>query len=572
MGLDIASILCTITFKLVGCPEEPPPPPPIEAVPPDANAATLLAFAQQPVATGTRPRNLILFIADGLGVTAVAAARDFAEAQAAGAPPPVDDGVAADVPKSPNSDAPAEQVSASQARANARIAAARAAQAAALKAASQPFAAPGQLGFELFPVAAIGRTSDTAQQARDYAGSVSALLTGVPTLPASLGMNDQAAAGTCPPEMPPTPPEVVDPQDKSAVRDAARTARVDAAIDLQSPAPRMNEVATLLERAKQAGYAAGIVTTSRVTLAVPAAAYAHVTDRNWEIDTRMPPAVLEVGCRDIAMQLIEFNHPPQPDPKFAELVDKFSRKASKETGVEIDLGGIYARRGGLDVVLGGGRIAFLPQGTPDPVDPSRQGVRKPPGKGGVDLIEQWRQRNPGGVYVTGAGALGQNAGTVGPLLGLFAPDHMAFDVDRRERGLDQPSLADMTRTAIERLMREQAGNPNGFVLIVDAGGIARAAYLGRAETVLGEVLALSDAVSAAVEATRAANDTLLVLTATHGQTILPSADGVVLAGFGGEDVPVYARGPGAQWIHGVIESAALNEILAAAILPAPDEK
>ena len=49
----------------------------------------------------------------------------------------------------------------------------------------------------------------------------------------------------------------------------------------------------------------GIVTTSRITHATPASAYAHVGDRGWEGDAEMKH--VPGGCKDIALQLIEDN-------------------------------------------------------------------------------------------------------------------------------------------------------------------------------------------------------------------------------------------------------------------------
>lgn len=56
-----------------------------------------------------------------------------------------------------------------------------------------------------------------------------------------------------------------------------------------------------------AGKAVGIVTTTRITHATPAAAYAHVADRAWEGDRDMPATAASQGCKDVALQLIEDN-------------------------------------------------------------------------------------------------------------------------------------------------------------------------------------------------------------------------------------------------------------------------
>ena len=53
------------------------------------------------------------------------------------------------------------------------------------------------------------------------------------------------------------------------------------------------------------GKRTGIVTTSRITHATPAAAYAHSPDRYWEGDVNTEGK--EGNCRDIAQQLVDDN-------------------------------------------------------------------------------------------------------------------------------------------------------------------------------------------------------------------------------------------------------------------------
>ena len=52
----------------------------------------------------------------------------------------------------------------------------------------------------------------------------------------------------------------------------------------------------------------------------------------------------------------------------------------------------------------------------------------------------------------------------GKVLGLFSKSHMDWEVDRTS---EQPSLAEMTRAALERLDKA----PNGFLLMVEGGRI-----------------------------------------------------------------------------------------------------
>ena len=440
MGLSIGGIVCTITLKLLACPEKVPPPlPPIQAAQLDNDPAKVLELAQQLVATGTKPRNLIVFIADGMDPTLVAAARARI---AQPAPLPLDQ----TLPPSAAPDAAAELDPSSAPMSAGGSAVAAPGRAVADPAAPVPVATArsDRLSFELFPATAVSKTNRESIEAHNYAGAVSSLLTGTETNPSIIGMDAKAVPDQCPKPAPPVPPE--DPAAAPAKgKDSVATDSKD-----QAPALRENEVPTLLERATDAGFVAGFVSTSRVTAAAPAATYAHAANRNWETDSRMPQAALDAGCRDIARQLIEFDRHAKPDAKFDELAAKPARKASKKSGVVLDLKGLAARHGGLDVIMGGGRLAFLPKGMPDPVDPTRRGVRKPVGQGGFHLIDQWKERNPDGVLVTGASALEQNVQTAGPMLGLFSPDHMAFENDRMQQGV-------LNQIFLGRLMTREGG-------------------------------------------------------------------------------------------------------------------
>src|SRR5262249_18757173 len=104
-----------------------------------------------------------------------------------------------------------------------------------------------------------------------------------------------------------------------------------------------NEAKTLLEMAEEAGRSTGVVTTTRVTHATPAACYSHTADRNWESDKDiydMRREAYDAKFPDIARQLIDF---PYGD--------------------------------GLEVAFGGGRSKFLPNNIVDPQYSNRKGER-----------------------------------------------------------------------------------------------------------------------------------------------------------------------------------------------------
>jgi alkaline phosphatase len=299
---------------------------------------------------------------------------------------------------------------------------------------------PGEenrLSWEEFPYTGLSRTYNTDSQTPDSAGTMSAIATGIKTRMGVISIGPEAPRGDC-------------------------------------TAARQHPTTTLWELAARAGLDVGIVTTTRVTHATPAATFTHSADRNWESDANLPDAARAAGCVDIARQLVE-----SPDG---------------------------AR---LRVLMGGGRTNFLPSSVQDPEYADKPGLRKD----GRDLVAEWRDRHPGGAYVWNAAQLEQ-APVDAPLLALFEPSHMNYEHDRPHDKAGEPDIATMTRAAIARLSR----NPAGYVLLVEGGRIDLAHHEGNAFRALTETVAMSDAVRAAVQAT-SADDTLILVTADHSHTL-----------------------------------------------------
>lgn len=126
-----------------------------------------------------------------------------------------------------------------------------------------------QLAFEQFPFAGLAKTYNVDAQTPDSAGTMTAMMTGVKTDFGVIGVNENAVRGDC----------------MTAVG---------------------NELVTALELAEIAGKATGIVSTARVTHATPAATYAKSVERDWESIAAMPASAVSAGCRDIADQLVNF--------------------------------------------------------------------------------------------------------------------------------------------------------------------------------------------------------------------------------------------------------------------------
>ena len=163
-------------------------------------------------AMGGRAKNVILFLGDGMSLTTVAAAR-ILEGQRKGGP-----------------------------------------------------GEENQLSWEGFPNTGLSKTYNTDSQTPDSAGTMTAIATGVKTHMGAIGV----AAGR----------------------------RNDCAGSLQRP------LLSWLQLADSAGLATGIVSTARLTHATPAATYANVPNRNWENDADLPADSVAEGCVDIARQLL----------------------------------------------------------------------------------------------------------------------------------------------------------------------------------------------------------------------------------------------------------------------------
>lgn len=245
---------------------------------------------------------------------------------------------------------------------------------------------------------------------------------------------------------------------------------------------RAKSVKTIMERAEERGMSTGVVSTARITHATPAVNFAHISNRNWEanntIDGDLGSKVLPPGCtkvKDIAAQLVDFN-----------------------------VGD------GIEVALGGGRPYFEPTTKSDPEYSSRKGRRTD----GRDLTAEWAAK-PGAAYVWNK----QQFDAIDPhktrrLLGLFELSHLKYEADRSNDTAGEPSLAEMTRKAIQMLKK----NPKGFYLMVEGGRIDHAHHVGNAYRALTDTIALANAVKVAREMTDD-KDTLIIVTADHSHTL-----------------------------------------------------
>lgn len=146
------------------------------------------------------------------------------------------------------------------------------------------------LSFERFPFTGLSKTYNVDSQTPDSAGTMTAMMSGVKTDVGVIGVGEEIVRGDC-----------------STVAG--------------------NELVTALELAEIAGKSTGIISTARITHATPAATYAKSADRNWEDDGDMPQSAKDAGCEDIASQLVNFE--PNLEARLGVDVD----------GIEVVMGG-----------------------------------------------------------------------------------------------------------------------------------------------------------------------------------------------------------------------------------------
>lgn len=239
---------------------------------------------------------------------------------------------------------------------------------------------------------------------------------------------------------------------------------------------KMFHLPSLVGLAQARGLSSGVVTTTGITHATPASAYSHTVQRDWESDSNMPQLAKDQGCTDVARQLIE--------------------------------GPVGSQ---LDVILGGGRAPFLPKSIRDPEYAEKSGARSD----SRNLIASWQKANPKGLYAWNrAQFMAFDPARQTRLLGLFEPSHMQFEADRAKDPAGEPSLAEMTETAIKALSRSD----KGYVLLIEGGRIDHAHHAGNAYRALSDARALDEAVATALRLT-STTDTLIVTTADHSHTL-----------------------------------------------------
>jgi len=181
------------------------------------------------------------------------------------------------------------------------------------------------LSFEKFPNVALVKTYNTNAQVPDSAGTATAMHSGVKTRIGVLGIGPMAEKGVC--------------------------------ADAQAyPLPLLGE------EVKRRGLALGIVTTTRITHATPASVYSRSADRDWEADSNIPADQQGQGCKDIALQLAEGQFDVALGGGMAMFYGK--NAGGRRSDAASDLPGAWAAKNGGVVVKDAASLTAAPMDKP----------------------------------------------------------------------------------------------------------------------------------------------------------------------------------------------------------------
>ncbi|XP_058980682.1 membrane-bound alkaline phosphatase-like [Musca domestica] len=251
-----------------------------------------------------------------------------------------------------------------------------------------------------------------------------------------------------------------------------------------------NHVSSIAAWAQKAGKSTGFITTTTLTHASPAGTYAHVANRLYESDTDVKSYGQDPAtCVDMAQQLVN----DEPGRNF-------------------------------NIMMGGGMAKFLPKTVKD--SHGNYGIRED----GRNLLSKWQGMHPGGVFVSNrAELLSVNTAKVSHIMGIFDTNSMNYHAvaDKTK----QPSLSEMTETALKLLQR----NEKGYFIFIEGGNIDTAHHENKAAMSLDETLEFEKAIQLARDMTDP-QDTLIVVTSDHGH-------GLTINGYPGRGSSILGLNP-----------------------------
>lgn len=323
-----------------------------------------------------------------------------------------------------------------------------------------------------------------------------------------------------------TPDQAVYVADSANSATAMATGVVTSRGRISTSAGSDEDLTTIVELASRAGIKTGLVSTASVTDATVAAFYAHISVRSCENPTMMSDALL-------------FDRVPidcSPDLKENGGLGSISEQLTMSQ---------------LDLALGGGAEHFIANGEGQSVSVSAiaemaefEILTDIDDLTSASLENRWLGLfAPGTLPVRLQGENGRTAEKPEPSImnrvhwsqgDVTLPAPMVCEANPDYAGT--PSLKLMTDRALAQLNHN---NENGFFLMVESASIDKQSHARQACGSIGEVAQLNEALDSALAFAADHPETLIIVTADHGQAaqLVPSVS--LFDAFG---LPVYTPG------------------------------
>ncbi|KAA0081059.1 alkaline phosphatase [Mycolicibacterium sp. P9-64] len=246
---------------------------------------------------------------------------------------------------------------------------------------------------------------------------------------------------------------------------------------------------TILELAKDQGFATGDITTSEIQDATPASLFSHITER----DCYGPKETAE----DCTKEALENGGPGSVTEQLLATKPDITMGGGAETFAQTAAGGDYkgktlevqAKERGFQIVRTASELNAITKADQD-----------------APLLGLF---DDGNMPVRSTGPAAVRQGYLQPAGTCTA---------NPERGAEVPELAAMTQKSIDLLSASDKGKNKGFFLQVESASIDKRDHAADPCGQIGETVVFDEAVQKALEFAKKDGNTLVIATADHGHS------------------------------------------------------